>query len=376
MRTCLVLTLFSHGQPGFLDFSYRVQALAKRYRLTIVSNAPLEQPELQIKDAEYLVIPQGVGRVGWLRYLWDCARLIRARNPDVTVLLHSALAPVALMSGASPTVLYWNEHPTHMSPSPQGATPIKHALRKAIRGLMYAGARGANLVMPIGEAHRDELLEKGVDPGKVEMIYMGVHPMFHALTQGQPTCPEGKVRLIYTGSVMRERGRDVMLEGLAEANRNGSIATLTLVGASPDQVEYCKARAVELGIHDDLIVHGRVPGHEIPIYLRQADAGICLWEDRPYWRFNPPTKLFEYLVAGLPVLASNIRTHTQYVSDWQNGLIFEYASKGFADVICRLWQKRAELPKLKRQSLESGEKHLWNKIEPDFLMTIEKRVIQ
>jgi hypothetical protein len=88
-RECIIITRFAPDQPGFLDFSYRIKALAKHYRLIIVSDFPLTQPELEIRGAHYVVLQGGKGRKGWLRYLWNCGSFIRARRPHCEMLLHS-----------------------------------------------------------------------------------------------------------------------------------------------------------------------------------------------------------------------------------------------------------------------------------------------
>lgn len=368
-QSCVVVTCFAEGQPGFLDFSYRLKALGRAYRLTVVSSAPLSEPELQIPGAEYVVITSGPGRSGWLRYLWQCGRLLRSRIPDVAVLLHSAAAPVALFAGSVPTVTYWNEHPTHFAPVPGGFAPVKRLTRLFIRWLFFQGARRSTLLMPIGEAHHEDVLQHGCDPKRVRLQYMGVDTAFHrvALINHGAGREDVPLHLLYVGSVGKSRGRDVMLEAIAGANRNGKIAELTLVGASPEEQRYCNEYALRLGISDAVTTHGRVPGSRIPEFMSTADAGLCLWEDQPWWRFNPPTKLFEYLVAGLPVMASNIRTHTEYIKDGHNGLIFEYDSRSLADAITRLWANRVDIPSMKLRAAESGEKYLWQGIEPEFL---------
>lgn len=372
MSVCVVITRFGKDQPGFLDFSYRMKSLARLYQLVIVSDALLNQPELEVKSAKYIVLPGGNGRLGLLRYLWNCARLIWAHRPDRAVLLHSAVAPVALLSGSVPTALYWNEHPAHLAAAPEEFAPIKRAVRFALRWLIFEGARKASLVMPIGEAHMDDLLTHGRDPRWTQLIYMGVDASFAGVAlRAHPKNDDSPLELIYVGSVSKTRGRDVMLEALAAANRQGTIARLTVVGASDQELAHCCTYAQHLGIAEVVTVYGRVSGHDIPAFLKEADAGICIWEDRPWWRFNPPTKLFEYLAAGLPVLASNIRTHTQYVSDWDNGLIFHYDSESLAVAIRKLWEHRAQLPALKQRAWESGEQYLWSRIEPQFLEAIE-----
>jgi glycosyltransferase involved in cell wall biosynthesis len=369
-KVCVIVTTFAQGQPGFLDFSYRIGSLAVAYDVLVISRHPLTQTELQFPGVRYVVIPAPENRMGWLSYLWRCAALIRKQSPAVAVLLHSLAAPVALLIGKTPAVVYWNEHPTHVAPDESGS-PIKAALRWAVRRLMFLGARAARLVMPIGEAHRDDLLAQGCRPDRTRMLYMGVDDAFKAADSTGADIPDQRIRLIYAGSVHQDRGRDVMLEAVMLANRDKKIAHLTIVGASPEQLLICRAYVQRHGIEDSVTLHGRVPGSDIPAFYRRADIGVCLWEDRPWYRFNPPTKLFEYLVAGLPVLASDIRTHTEYVKSGVNGLIFEYGSAGMANALTELWAMRERLPQMKRQALLSSEAYRWEAIEPKFLEAVD-----
>lgn len=372
-KACVVVTTFAEGQPGFLDFSYRIRSLATHYQLTVVSSFPLTQAELQFPNVNYVVIKASSGRMGWLSYLWGCATLIRQQQPDVAVLLHSMAAPVALSVGSVPTVTYWNEHPTHVAPEPETAAPIKRMTRGLIRWLMFYGACKSNLVMPIGEAHRDDLLAHGCQQDQTRMIYMGVEQSFAGVALLEAFRSDADpLQLVYVGSVNQDRGRDVMLKAMKIANQDQKIAHLTIVGASAEQLEYCKKAIQTLGIAEFVTVLGRVPGHSIPNFMKTADAGLCLWEDLPWYRFNPPTKLFEYLVAGLPVLASDIRTHTQYIHDGKNGLIFEYGSRGLADAIRRLWLAREGLPQMKRQTRDESVAYLWQSLEKDFLEAVGK----
>jgi len=363
IKACIVVTTFTEGQPGFLDFSYRIKSLAGHYRLTVVSAFPLTQAELNLPNVNYVVIDRRSGILGWLHYLWHCASLIRQQHPEVAVLLHSMAAPVAMLVGKTPTVTYWNEHPTHVAPQPDGFSPFKVMTRGVVRWLMFQGARQSNLVMPIGEAHRDDLLAHSCNQNQMQMIYMGVDQSFFgvALTSLAKEL-DAPLRLIYTGSVHKDRGRDVMLGAMASVNQGSKIT---------EQSKYCHAAVQGLGIMESVTIIGRVPGQMIPDFMGEADAGLCLWEDLPWYRFNPPTKLFEYLVSGLPVLASNIRTHTQYIIDGDNGMIFEYDSDNLAHAIRRLWQVRNKLPQMKLRIRDASSVYLWHIIEPKFLSAVE-----
>lgn len=368
MDRCIVVTRFSHTQPGYLDFAYRIQSLTKQFEVTLVSDHKLDMPEMQIQGVRQVVLPGGETMPGLIRYLFLAARLIRKTQPECVLILHAMAAPIVYFLKGFPHALYWNEHPIRIVTG-SVANPAKRLYREFVYRFLYMrAARKADLVMPIGEAHYDDLLAQGCNPERIRLVYMGVDERFAREPLSEARKHEATtLELLYTGTVKKERGRDVMLTAVEKAVRHGLLVRLTIVGASPAELEYCEEYARNHGIESAIRLHGRVPGGEIPQFIAKADVGICLWEDRPWWRFNPPTKLFEYLVGGLPVLASNIRTHTQYIKDWDNGVVFEYDSDSLYEAIRALIARQDELPLLKERARTSGAQYLWDKIEPEFM---------
>lgn len=370
LKHCVVVTCFDSNQPGFLDFSYRLTSLAKEYRLTILSQAQIMQPELLLEQAKYQVIPISSGKIGWLSYLLRCARAIRQQKPDIVMLLHSAVAPITLFTGSIPTCLYWNEHPTNLIHLPTNFSPIRRSITLLLHKLFFMGAKKADLVMPIGEEHQMDLCLHKISPNRIKMIYMGVSDSFLIKELENTANDISPVRLIYVGTVSEQRGRDVMLDAMAILAKEHVDAHLTIIGADEKQLRFCEDRIQMLDIKDFVTVIERISGAQVPAYLLQADAGICLWEKSPWYEFNPPTKLFEYLVAGLPVLASNIRTHTRYIQDWNNGLIFEYDKDSLAKSIASLCQYSNRIPHLKLNAKATGQQYSWSKLEPIFLQSL------
>lgn len=369
---CVVVTWFYPDQTGFLDFSYRIQALARDYRLTVIARAPMDQEELSIPGVEYVVIPMpDARRVRLIPYVMKALRYIARARPQLVLFLGAQLGFAPLLRVGVPVALYWNEHPTHFYPT-HHPNPLIRAYCRLGRFLTYAGARKASSVLPIGEALRDDLLEHGCSRERTRLQYMGVDRSFdlaHARLDVEWRRP---IRIIYAGSISETRGRDLMLQAMARVNQDVCIATLTLLGASEEQYAYCTRTAASLGIEHAVRVLRRVPGGQVPEYLRDADFGLCIWQDEEHWRFNPPTKLFEYLVAGLPVLASDIRTHTHYIRDGENGYIFDYSVHGLVEVIKKTYAARSQYRALQSNAYQAGRLFLWESIEPGFLESMSR----
>lgn len=371
----LVFTHFYDGDPGFLDYKYRIHSLMRRYTTLIGSNLASARTALDVPKECFFNLPSTPTNLFSLfAYFLRIHRLVNTLHARRIVFLHSFYAPMA-WTCRKPFVLYWNEHPTHHYPVDPIEVPnlAKRLKNRVMLSLCYLSARRARSVMPVGEEQYFDLLMHDCSDKRTRLIPLGVHDDFLSSPRANrdPGPGANLLQVIHAGTVKRERGRDVMLEALATANAEKPRVHLTLVGADAAQIAYCEGKARDLGISPFLTIMGRVNGQEIPALLHSADVGICIWEDRPYWRFNPPTKLFEYLTAGLPVLASNIRTHTRYITDWQNGLIFEYDAQDLARKLIELFERPIELARMRESAASAGRKYIWSLVEPRFLDAIK-----
>jgi glycosyltransferase involved in cell wall biosynthesis len=116
--------------------------------------------------------------------------------------------------------------------------------------------------------------------------------------------------LLYTGTFEVYQGLDLLFAAFALVHRMRPEARLVMVGGEPKQVEQAKARTAALGIGDGVLFTGQRPAEDVPAYL---DAATLLVSPRSTGT-NTPLKIYQYLRSGRPIVATNLRTHTQVLS--------------------------------------------------------------
>jgi glycosyltransferase involved in cell wall biosynthesis len=131
--------------------------------------------------------------------------------------------------------------------------------------------------------------------------------------------PEGEATFAYVGAMTRNRGIEVSIEALARTPG----ARLRLLG--PSGVSYraeLERLAAEAGVADRVEFAGAVPPGEVIESLRGATAGLTLIQPACLsYELSLPNKLFEYVLAGLPVLASDLPVMGGFVTEHRVGLV-------------------------------------------------------
>ncbi|WP_230369528.1 glycosyltransferase [Paludibacterium denitrificans] len=94
--------------------------------------------------------------------------------------------------------------------------------------------------------------------------------------------------------------------------------TFVLVGDGPDKAAL-QAQARQLGLqHVEFL--DSIPKRAVPAFLAQMDALFIGWRKLPIYRFGiNPNKLFDYLMAGKPVIHS-VEAGNDMVKDAGAGL--------------------------------------------------------
>ena len=128
---------------------------------------------------------------------------------------------------------------------------------------------------------------------------------------------EQPIRLIYIGRLQQERNLLALCKAVQAANQAGMNFHLTLVGGGPHEDEL-RRFAMDANYERAMIeLLPPIPHAEIPALLGSAHIGVTSLPevDNVKYQASSPVKIFEYLAAGMPILSTANRCHTDVVGD-------------------------------------------------------------
>ena len=174
-----------------------------------------------------------------------------------------------------------------------------------------------------------------------------------------PTAGE-TVELLYIGKLHLERNLLPMCEAVRTARKAGMAIRLSLVGSGPDEHFL---RNLASSADGAIRVLPPVPHTEVPTLLARAHVGVTSFPavtDRKF-AASSPIKLFEYLAAGLPVLASANICHTNVVGKGEYAFwVHDPTEEGVMKALEQLWAKRDALPRLSVAASQAAEDWTWD----------------
>ena len=189
-------------------------------------------------------------------------------------------------------------------------------LARAIERRTWSGT-GALLAVsaPLGE----RAIDLGAAPERVHVVPNGV------ASERFDTGPEAGARcraalglghgpvIGFVGSLKAWHGTDVLLRAFALLQPRLPHARLLLVGDGPT-AEELRRDAMLLGIHDAVHFTGAVEHSAIPALLAAMDVAVAPYLPAEDFYFSP-IKVFEYMAAGRPVVASRLGEMTALAAD-------------------------------------------------------------
>jgi glycosyltransferase involved in cell wall biosynthesis len=199
-----------------------------------------------------------------------------------------------------------------------GLSPREKARIKRVEGFLI---RRVDAVMTVNPSIAVELSHMYQVPQPYVVMncpsYVNVDEMQDVGVNHIPRPPGRKV-LLYLGRISFGRGLEPLIAAVARLN---AVDVVLMGNGRRDFIDWLRKYACERKIQDRIHIVDPVPFDQVVPTAAQADVGMVLFQNTCLsYYYSLPTKLFECINAGLPVIVSDFPDMARIVRDYSIGI--------------------------------------------------------
>lgn len=176
--------------------------------------------------------------------------------------------------------------------------------------------RDADLVIALSP-HMSALARRGgASANKVVLVPNGIDPAEIGLADSSsPSCPAGRLEMLYVGRLSIEKGVDLLLRSAAVLKDRGVAFHLRIAGCGVD-AESLRLQVAALKLEEKVAFLGRVPRQNLGALYQSADVLCIPSRSEPFG-----IVALEAMAAGIPVVAAAVGGIPYVVEHGVTGLL-------------------------------------------------------
>lgn len=171
----------------------------------------------------------------------------------------------------------------------------------------------AHHVITVGEPFRRKLLERSVPEGKLTVVMNAADTKLFTSVPGREQKKEG-FTLMYHGGAFERYGIDIAVRAVAQL-RDKIPGLQFLITGNGDAMASLDQLITDLHLRDIVHLSGFTDFAQVPMRVASADLGIVPYRNNSFTDMIYPTKAFEYIVMGVPVIMSRIPAMMELFGD-------------------------------------------------------------
>lgn len=177
---------------------------------------------------------------------------------------------------------------------------------RLLRRLEKWSIRRADMVITVNEACRKIFSARSCSAEKIAVIMncpdADIFP-FRDAGSYSPPAPDAPFVIMYHGSLVERNGLELAVDALARLVPVVPHAELRVYGRTTPYLTRVLEKAARLGVGEHVRYLGPKNLEDLPREIEQCHVGVIPNERNRFTDINTPTRIFEYLALGKPVIA-------------------------------------------------------------------------
>jgi glycosyltransferase involved in cell wall biosynthesis len=232
----------------------------------------------------------------------------------------------------------------------------------------------ADLVLPVSEKMKMDLMKKGISQEKMMIFPMGVNTSLSPKKVSGAHIREmfklnSSPAIIYVGTMAKSRELDFLLRVIAKVKEKKQDVKLLMVGDGDDRLRL-EELSNSLGIEDNVIFAGQILRSQVPEFISSANVGVSPIPPVPIFKVGSATKIVEYMAMGKPVIGNDIADQKEVINNSGGGVCTRYDEEEIADAIIELF---GDPQKAKEMGVKGHEWVVKNRSYENMAREVEKK---
>lgn len=172
--------------------------------------------------------------------------------------------------------------------------------------------------------------------------------------------------ICYAGSLYEWKGVDILISAMKFIPNE----KLLIIGGGK-RLRDLKELAIKENVADRIIFTGPVLHQSIPQYLSKAKIAVLPNTVEGPSQFSSPLKLFEYMAAGIPIVASDLPVFREILKHNETAIFFEPGNvKALAEAINKVLDSQELAEKLSKNAKKIAENYTYEKRAEKIYITL------
>jgi glycosyltransferase involved in cell wall biosynthesis len=182
-------------------------------------------------------------------------------------------------------------------------------------------------------------------------------------------------KILYLGQLYPQKGTDILIQSLKYLPGRELII---IGGNKKEDVLRIQKLCDRVCAKDRVVITGHVEPCELENYFSQIGVGVIpILDVIETQLFTSPLKLFDYMAAKIPIVASNLPSIREVLSDGETGILVEPNNpKRLAEGIEKMLSDPVLAQKISEQAYQKAKNYTWEKRSEKilaFINTVQNR---